>query len=204
MEEGIVYILKNPAMPGLVKIGMTTREDVGIRMFELYSTGVPVPFECSFAGKVSNVKKVEKAFHKAFAPYRINANREFFEIEDIQAISLLELICVENVTPEVTTELEKVDKVSKDAGKKLSKSRRPRFNFLEMNIEKGATLNSNYNEESCEVLDERNVVFRDEEMSLTRATRIMLDNSYNVAPGNYWIYEGSKLRDIYNETYSDN
>jgi len=71
MEEGIVYILTNPAMPNLVKIGMTTRLEVGIRMSELYTTGVPVPFECSFAGKVADVKKVEKAFHKAFGPYRI-------------------------------------------------------------------------------------------------------------------------------------
>ena len=53
MEEGIVYILTNPAMQNLVKIGMTTRLEVGTRMSELYTTGVPVPaFECSFAGKL--------------------------------------------------------------------------------------------------------------------------------------------------------
>lgn len=40
-------------MPGLVKIGMTTREDMDSRMKELYSTGVPVPFECQFACKVN-------------------------------------------------------------------------------------------------------------------------------------------------------
>lgn len=51
MEEGIVYVLKNPAMPGLVKIGITTRAEVHIRMTELYTTGVPLPFECSFAAK---------------------------------------------------------------------------------------------------------------------------------------------------------
>ena len=43
MEYGIVYLLTNPVMPGLVKIGMTTREDMDSRMRELYSTGVPVP-----------------------------------------------------------------------------------------------------------------------------------------------------------------
>ncbi len=35
MIEGIVYILTNLAMKGLVKIGMTTREMVDIRMAEL-------------------------------------------------------------------------------------------------------------------------------------------------------------------------
>ncbi len=52
MEYGIVYLLTNPVMPGLVKIGMTTQEDIDKRMKELYTTGVPVPFECQFACKV--------------------------------------------------------------------------------------------------------------------------------------------------------
>lgn len=33
---GIVYILKNPAFPNLVKIGITMRDEVQIRMSELY------------------------------------------------------------------------------------------------------------------------------------------------------------------------
>ena len=45
-NKGLVYVLTNSAMPGLVKIGMTTRDSVDTRMKELYSTGVPVPFEC--------------------------------------------------------------------------------------------------------------------------------------------------------------
>ena len=55
MEYGIVYLLTNPVMPGLVKIGMTTQEDIDKRMKELYTTGVPVPFECKFACKVKKV-----------------------------------------------------------------------------------------------------------------------------------------------------
>ena len=39
-------------MLGLVKIGTTTQEDIDKRMKELYTTGVPVPFECQFACKV--------------------------------------------------------------------------------------------------------------------------------------------------------
>ena len=79
MEYGIVYLLTNPVMPGLVKIGMTTQEDIDKRMKELYTTGVPVPFECQFACKVKkgDCAKIEKALHTAFAPQRINANREF-------------------------------------------------------------------------------------------------------------------------------
>ena len=47
MEYGIVYLLTNPYMPGLVKIGMTKQEDLEKRMKELYTTGVPVAFECT-------------------------------------------------------------------------------------------------------------------------------------------------------------
>ena len=74
-------------MPGLVKIGMTTQEDIERRMRELYTTGVPVPFECQFACKVKkgDCAKIEKALHTAFAPQRINANREFFRIQVEQA-----------------------------------------------------------------------------------------------------------------------
>ena len=43
---GIVYVLTTQAMPGLVKIGMTTRDNLDARMRELYGTGVPVTLEC--------------------------------------------------------------------------------------------------------------------------------------------------------------
>jgi len=41
----IVYALRNPTMPGLVKIGMTDRYATA-RMKDLYGSGVPLPFEC--------------------------------------------------------------------------------------------------------------------------------------------------------------
>lgn len=43
-EYGYVYVLKNDYMPGLVKIGMTVRDDYRDRLNDLYTTGVPVPF----------------------------------------------------------------------------------------------------------------------------------------------------------------
>lgn len=200
MEEGIVYVLTNEAMPGLVKIGMTTRAEISIRMAELWTTGIPVPFECAFAGKVLDARKVEKAFHIAFAPDRINPSREFFKIDPVQAISLLELMCLENLTPQVNTELDKVDEASKEAGKELRK-KRPRFSFSEMGIPTGSILYATVNDESCEVLNDRDVRFRGEITSLTNATMVILENDYRVAPGPYWTFNGKKIRDIYNDTY---
>ena len=62
---GIVYVLSNRAMPGLVKIGMTTRPELDTRLKELYTTGVPVPFDVEYACEVkaSDCNKIEKALH---------------------------------------------------------------------------------------------------------------------------------------------
>lgn len=63
--SGIIYVLTNPAMPGLVKIGMTARDDPRVRMDELYtkSAGVPVPFHCVRAVRVDDERAAEKALH---------------------------------------------------------------------------------------------------------------------------------------------
>lgn len=43
-QKGFVYVLSNPAMPGLVKIGQTTNE-ITSRMNELNTTSVPSQFD---------------------------------------------------------------------------------------------------------------------------------------------------------------
>ncbi|MCY4421423.1 MAG: GIY-YIG nuclease family protein [Gammaproteobacteria bacterium] len=197
---GIVYVLTNPAMPGLVKIGKTSRNSVSGRLGELYSTGVPVPFECEFAGRVENVSRVEKAFHMAFGPYRINPGREFFEIDPDQAITLLQLMTTEDVTPTLQKEACNVDIESKDAVKRL-KARRPNLNFLDMGIPVGSTLKLIQGEHTCEVISERRVKNGDEDLSLTALTKKLLEIDRVIHPTRYWTYQGRNLSDIYNEAY---
>jgi hypothetical protein len=202
-EIGIVYLLSNPAMPNLIKIGFTANEDIKVRMAQIYSSGVPLPFECIYASKVRNHDKVEKALHRAFGPDRINPKREFFEIEADQAIAIIKLLEIEDVTPKVAKEKEVIDEIERDAGEEYSKKKRPRFNFAEMNIPVGSTLVSISNGETATVVNDRTVNFRGEDTSLTNATKIVLENSYHVAPGPYWTYNGKKLREIYNEPYTN-
>ena len=71
-----------------------------------------------------------------------------------------------------------------------------------MGIPVGSELVSVVNGEIVTVVSDRTVSFRGEEVSLTSATRTILDGSYNVAPNPYWTFNGRKLREIYNETYS--
>ena len=93
-----VYILTNEAMPGLVKIGMTTTP-VESRMLGLDSTGVPLPFECYYAARVDDMAKVERALHEAFGDHRVRKSREFFRLDPYRAKVILELLATEDVTP---------------------------------------------------------------------------------------------------------
>ena len=129
-------------MPGLVKIGMTTQEDIERRMRELYTTGVPVPFECQFACKVKkgDCAKIEKALHTAFAPQRINANREFFRIQVEQAKAILELFHHTDVTEEVSDEIENDLTEDDKAASVKAQIHRPPLNFYEMGMQKGDIL----------------------------------------------------------------
>ena len=189
-------------MPGIIKIGKTTQEDVKLRMAQLYSTGVPLPFECEYAAKVNNIDEVERALHTAFGPDRVNPKREFFEIEANQAITIIKLLELVNVSPLVEQEADIIDESEIDAGKAYAQ-KRPKMNFIEMGIPVGAELVFNNNGEIATVVTEKTVRFRDDETSLTNATRLALGEgyAYHVAPGPYWRYNGRKLRDIYNETY---
>jgi hypothetical protein len=198
----VVYVLSNPAMPGLVKIGCTAQEDANTRLGQLYTTGVPVPFKLEFACKVENPQEVERALHLAFAPSRINPKREFFQIEPDQAIAILRLLHMEDATEEVESQPSPVDEQSKNAADQM-KSRRPNLNFEEMGIPHGTELRSIHTDAIAIVTGNRKVLFDGEEMSLTAATRLDLAIDYHMAPAPNWSYNGKNLRDIYNDTYGD-
>lgn len=204
-NKGIVYVLTNSVMPGLVKIGMTTRESIDTRMKELYSTGVPVPFDCNYACevKVSDCAKIEKALHKAFEPNRINANREFFSIKPEQATAILELFDRKDITSEVAAEIENdLTPEDKVAGEKIKSSRRPPVNYREMGIGTGAKLTfvkDSYVQVA--ISGDKKVLYNGEELSLTAVTKKLLGITHAIQPTAYWAYEGKNLRDIYDEIH---
>lgn len=77
--KGYVYVLSNPAMPGLVKIGRS-ENDPRIRAQQLYTTGVPAPFKVEFAWLADDHCQLEAELHEEFADFRV-AGREFFLVE---------------------------------------------------------------------------------------------------------------------------
>ena len=204
MNEGIVYVLTNPAMPGMVKIGKTGRE-VEARLNDLYTTGVPLPFECAYAAKVADMDKVEKAFHNAFGPYRVNPRREFFSIEPEQAIGLLDLMKLEDMTPVMQAEAEKVDVEAKASAEQLKRARRPSLNYLEMGIPVGSTLlYAGDGKTTCTVADGRKVSFEGKTLSISKLTaELRLQPDCPIRGPAHWTYKGRPLNDLYEETYAD-
>ena len=190
-------------MPGIVKIGMTTRDNPQVRMNELYTTGVPLPFECAIAVKVEDERadELEKALHKAFSPNRLNPSREFFEIELSQVEAIMRTWSDEDVTPQVNKETENLPPEDRAAATEYKSKRRPNLNFEEMGIPIGSKLTSTVTEEEATVVSPKKVSFREEEMSLTEATEKVRTGRARSNPTPHWKFNGRLLQDIYNETY---
>ena len=200
-KKEIVYVLSNEGMPNLIKIGKTQRKDLQARMSELYSTGVPFPFECLWAGEVKDCAKIESIIHNAFRDKRVNPRREFFNIAPDQVIPLLKELSINELTTTVEEALSSnVTEEEKNATKQYH---RPKLNFEEMNIPMGATLVFVKDSDiTVKVVSPNKVLYNLEEYSLSALTKELLDLPYYVKPTRYWIYEGKNLQLIYDETYT--
>jgi hypothetical protein len=75
-------------MPGLIKVGRTDRTGE-IRAEELYTTGVPLPFEVEFRAITSKAEGVEKEAHRLLDAHRLNPKREFFKIPANEAVKVV-------------------------------------------------------------------------------------------------------------------
>ena len=190
----IVYILTNPAMPGLIKIGQT--EDLVPRLRGLYTSGVPLPFECFYAARVGNANLVEKNLHIAFSPHRINENREFFRLDPNYAAAALELAELEDVTPGTVTAETQQDVVALEK----ETQRAARFNFEMVKIPPGSILTFvEDNSITCQVTSKNKVLFEGAELSLSVAAIKALHKvgkKWKAAQGaNHWVFENETLVD---------
>lgn len=87
-DSGYVYVLMNPSMENMVKIGKTEREP-NERAKELSSTtGVPTPFVVVYDCYFESCSEAETFVHTYLENkgFRVSSNREFFEIPIKDAI----------------------------------------------------------------------------------------------------------------------
>jgi hypothetical protein len=103
-------------MPGILKIGKTNNEDVTKRAKALFTTGVPVPFDCVCACEVADNDDVEKTLHSKFVKYRVNPKREFFWLTARTAVKALKAYEIADATPTVRADADrKIPEAEKDA-----------------------------------------------------------------------------------------
>lgn len=92
LGTGWIYILSNPAMPSMCKIGFA-ENSVDERVKSLSrSSGIPVPFKKEKEYQVKFPQKLESLIHELWSMRRVNDKREFFQCEIGEAISFLDSI----------------------------------------------------------------------------------------------------------------
>lgn len=193
----IIYVLTNEAMPGLVKIGLTT-DSVESRIANLSaSTGVPLPFECHFAAEIPegvSLEKIEKTLHQLFAEHRINPRREFFKVEPEKVVLALSIGSFKEVTPGRAD----IDPVEVKAMEKVKEQRRARINLAALGIQVGDELVLSRDENiKAVVLEGNKISYQGEILSLSAAALKALHEmgyrSTSVSGSDYWMFEGELL-----------
>ena len=107
-KHEIVYIISNPSMPGLIKIGHT--KDLGQRMYNLsHHTGVPTNFKLEFAGTIKHNIPAEGVLHAAFQDKRVNNKKEFFKMSAEHAWGALKKLIDKQVTLDEENDVENND-----------------------------------------------------------------------------------------------
>lgn len=87
-----VYILTNPAIGGMIKIGYTKLDPFERAAQVSRGTGVPLGYEVEWAYKCYKGERIEKEVHKYFKKQRVSPTREFFRVTLEEAKQIIEQI----------------------------------------------------------------------------------------------------------------
>ena len=199
-DEGVVYILANPAMPDYVKIGFT--KDLPERMRSLdQSSSVPFGFECLQASIVHRPRVWERVLHEVFSDARVNQRREFFESDVLpKAALILRAAQRRDVTSEAPSVASAEETPSESVRNGSRRERRERFNFGMLDIAEGEILtfvtpDENGEEICCLVSRVRppRVIFEDAESTLAEATAKAFGANRSLSGLAYWRYKDETL-----------
>ena len=188
LEQGIVYVLTNRAMPDFIKVGQTegnSSKDVLDRMKQLDNTSVPLPFDCEYAAVVYNYKQVERTLLTAFEDRRVR-NREFLQdVAPHRVKAVLKLVEVVDVTPigETGTQDE------------VEESPASRFRFSLAGVPIRATLQwADDSQITCQVDDDTHVFYEGKRTTISGVAKEL--KGWSAAQGSrYWLYEGKTLQE---------
>ena len=193
MAKGYIYIMTNPALKDMVKIGFAA--DVEARRKQLSTTALPYEYEVFATYEtIGNLedKKLHRMIDNLNPDLRVTSNREFFVMKPEEAYELLEAIATISGTKD------KLKKVKVVEAKK-QKVRKPNVNFTECGIPIGAELV--FIEDPsvvAVVVNDRKVQYNNEITSLSAISDSI--KGYSTAGPAYFTYNGKKVSDIAAET----
>lgn len=194
MAKGYIYIMTNPCLHNMVKIGYAT--DVEERRKQLSTTALPYDYEIyatyETSGKLED-KKLHKLIDNLNPDLRVSKNREFFVMAPQDAYDLLEAIAM------ISGSQDKLHKRTNSNVSVEQKAKKPAVNFQKCNIPVGAELVF-LDDPSVKVIvvSDRKVQYNNEITSLSAIAKKI--KGYSVAGPSCFSYEGKIIAEIAAET----
>ena len=193
MAKGFIYIMTNPALKDMVKIGYAT--DIEQRRQQLSTTALPYEYEVYATYETSGNledKKLHRLIDNLNPDLRVSKNREFFIMTPEDAYELLEAIAI------ISNSEGKLCKV-KTTTENVKETKKPAVNFHLCGLKDGDELVF-VDDETIKVYveGEHKVIYNDEITSLSAiASKI---KGYPVAGPSYFAYKGELVADIARRT----
>lgn len=195
MAKGYIYIMTNPALQNMVKIGYAT--DVEERRKSLSTTALPYEYEVyatyETSGKLED-KKLHNLVDNLNPDLRVSKNREFFIMSAEDAYELLGAIATISGTQD---KLKKLKHISASAAQKVKK---PAINFIKCGIPKGAELVFVEDPTVKVIVESERKVSYNEELTSLSAVAGKIKGVKSIQGPSYFTYKGKLITEIAKET----
>lgn len=197
MAKGFIYIMTNPALHNMVKIGYAT--DVEQRRKQLSTTALPYEYEVYATYETSGNledKKLHKLIDNLNPDLRVSKNREFFVMTPEDAFELLEAIAKISDTED---KLVNIAKKNKSNNKTVQITKKPQIDFFKCGLKVGDTLVYVSNPSiTATVESEHKVIFNNDITSLSAIAKSI--KGYSVQGPAFFTFNGELLTDIAERT----
>jgi len=210
-KNGVIYILTNPSFPDYVKIGYA--DDIEKRLKQLNrSECIPFAFRVyatyEVASRLSDLKihsiidKLNPDLRSVESVKGKQRVREFYAMSPADAFSILEAIaeihgCSDKLKLVKPSDVEITEEQTAQEIDTESTERATNFSFTKCQIPVGAKIAyCNDPGITAEVVDDRNVKYNGETISLTALAKLLTGKKYSIAGPKFFKYNGEWLNDI--------
>ena len=192
---GYIYIMTNPCLQNMVKIGYAT--DVEQRRKQLSTTDLPYDYEVyatyETTGKLED-KKLHKLIDSLNPDLRVTKTREFFVMSPEEAYELLEAIAI------ISGSQNKLKRIKKINQPNAQKAKNPPINFSKCGIPVGAELVYIHDDSVKAIVEsDRKVIYNNEITSLSAIVK-NIKGAKSIAGPSFFTYNGKLITEIAEET----